>query len=157
MPWVIGFLVVAVLGMTGSAVMFASWTDVDEVDDLEARERFERTLEESATGPAYILVSADGSVSVDRSLEGEPQDLEALHALAWSPQEGRIVHSELPFWFVRAKSTEHVNLGTLMAVVMRDWEHLDLSVTEDDLARRGPGLVLDVTREDGARLMLWLK
>ena len=46
-------------------------------------------------------------------------------------------------------------LGTLSTALARDWQHLDLDVTEEDLERRGPGLVLDEEGAGGRRLMLW--
>jgi len=66
-----------------------------------------------------------------------------------------MVRVGFPYWFVRMKMTDSLNLGTLTSVLARDWEHLDLSVSERDLERRGPGLVLDQQTERGARIVLW--
>ena len=154
-PWVIGFAILAALGAGVSFAMFANWSTLSDKTPGEAEEIFAARLEGPARGPAYLVVDDAGDVQVDRSLEAEAQDLDVLVVLAWDPEEGRLLETRLPWWFVKMKSTRHFNLGTAVTFVAKDWDHLDLSVTEDDLEARGPGLVLDVTREDGARLLLW--
>jgi hypothetical protein len=58
-------------------------------------------------------------------------------------------------WFVRVKMSGGLDLGTLTSLLAGDWQHLDVSVSLRDLERRGPGLVLDHARADGARIVLW--
>jgi hypothetical protein len=89
-------------------------------------------------------------------MEGpRPVEIRALGLLAWDPEAGRTVRIRFPFWFVRAKMTESLNLGTLASALARDWRSLDLRVSEDDLERLGPGLVLDERNDSGARILLW--
>ena len=104
----------------------------------------------------YLTIAADGTVEVDRTLEQSPvKQLAALHLLAYEPNAGRLVRVRFPFWFVKVKTTHQLNLGTLVSALSSDWDNLNLNVTEDDLAERGPGLVLDHTRADGGRIILW--
>jgi hypothetical protein len=56
---------------------------------------------------------------------------------------------------VRLKTASSFNLGTMIAAARQDWGHLDLSITYNDLRRRGPALVLDHRLENGARIVLW--
>jgi hypothetical protein len=60
-----------------------------------------------------------------------------------------------PFWFVRVKMSATFNLGTLTSALARDWGHLDLRVSVQDLEKRGPGIILDHRLPDGKRLLLW--
>ena len=85
----------------------------------------------------------------------KPVALCTLHLLAWEPKGSRLLRMSFPFWFVRIKMSETFNLGTLTSALASDWEHLDLKVTEHDLQKRGPGIVLDHQRPDGARILLW--
>ncbi|MDA1263601.1 MAG: hypothetical protein O2816_00820 [Planctomycetota bacterium] len=155
LPWLFGLGVLALLGWGASVAMLANWSDLRVAPQAEAHEVFQARLKGPASGLPYLTVDAEGNVHVDRSLEIDPEDLEVLVVLAWEPENERLLETRLPWWFVKMKSTRHFNLGTAVTFVAKDWDHLNLSVTEDDLEARGPGLVLDVTREDGARLLLW--
>ncbi len=75
--------------------------------------------------------------------------------LAWTPAEEKILRWTYPRWFVRLKTSSSVNLGTMIAALKKDWDHLDLSVSYADLQRRGPALLLDHRLANGARIMLW--
>ncbi len=125
-PWLLGLAICAVVGMTGSLVMFASWTEMDEADRAEAQRVFDEALAGSARGPAYVSIDAAGMVTVDRSLEkDDAREVETLVLLTWEPDEERLTRMRIPFWFVRIKSNDHVNLGTVCALLSKDWEHLE--------------------------------
>ncbi|MEM1450532.1 MAG: hypothetical protein AAGI22_15545 [Planctomycetota bacterium] len=152
---------IAVLGAAGLGtflLMLRGWSDVRTADGEAATDAIESALQEAGPGPAYVTIDGSGTVHVRRDLEGpEPVDLETLSVFAWRPAEERLVRVDVPFWFVRLKMNDAFNLGTLTALLVGDWTNLDLDVTEDDLMRRGPGLVLDQAWADGARLVLWTR
>ena len=155
-PLAVGFALVAVAGLGVSALMFARWSDLQVVTAAEASVAFADTLSELGGDPPYLEVSPGGEVSVRRELEKPMRHrLRALHVLAWEPRGGRLVRVDFPFWFVRVKMTRAINLGTLTSALAGDWQNLDLRVSADDLARRGPGLILDETFADGRRILLW--
>jgi hypothetical protein len=142
--------------MLFSAVLFSRWTDVATVSPLEAERAFQAALAQAGGGPPYLEVSTDGAVSVHRELEGaRPVKIRALQLLAWDPEAGSTLRIRFPYWFVRAKMTDRLNLGTLTSVLARDWRNLDLRVSEADLERLGPGLILDQRNDRGARIVLW--
>jgi hypothetical protein len=95
-------------------------------------------------------------VQVHRELESpSPVPLRTLHLVAWDPGHERLLRIDFPFWFVRLKMSRVLNLGTFTSALAHDWQSLDLKVAEEDLERRGPGLILDITSPDGALLLLW--
>ncbi len=154
--WLAVLAAVAVLGLGVSALFFAHWSEVRTVGPEVASSALADAIEEAGGGPAYLVISDTGTVSVRRELEGsEPAPLSKLNLLTWQPKEGRLLRVGFPFWFVRAKMTDSLNLGTLTSVLVGDWKNLDLRVSEDDLALRGPGLILDHTSADGTRVLLW--
>ena len=161
MPWLLGFLGLAVLGVGIATILFASWTEYRDATSGEAAGDFAKALAAaSAAGPQagipYVSVDSIGTVHVDRSLESDPPtELRTLHLLAWDPQEDRLVQVAFPFWFVRVKMNDAINLGTMTTALSGDWDHLDLKVSVGELRRRGAGVVLDHTRQDGMRLLLW--
>ncbi len=146
----------AVAGIGTFSILLSRWSDLQETTPAEARAALDTARAQAGAGPAYLEVTRDGQVLVRRELERPaPARLRRLHLLAWDPQGGRLLRIAFPFWFVRAKMTRTINLGTLTTAAAGDWRHLDLQVTEEDLERHGPGLVLDHAGEGGARVVLW--
>ncbi len=159
-PWLgpaLGLVVIFAAGMIALwAVIFSTWSDLRLAPEGEAARAFGEALDHAGGGPAYLVVTESGSVRIRRDLEKDPPaPLRALNILAWEAETARLVRVRLPFWFVRAKMTERLNLGTLTAGLAGDWRNLDLRVGEGDLRRRGPGLVLDRSFADGSRVVLW--
>lgn len=160
--WVVATLVTLALlaagGLGLSAWLFSSWSSIRTLEPDDADRAFDAALARSGGGPAYIEIGPGGRVGVHRELEAaEPLPVQALHLLAYEPDRRQLVEVAFPFWFVRAKLTGTLNAGTLTTLASGDWAHLDLSVTEEDLERRGPGLVLDHAPAGGGRLLLWLE
>lgn len=152
----LGLGIFAVFMFVSSMLVLSHWSEVRRATPQEAAREFAERLAQAGGGTAYLQVAEDGSVRVQRDQEGDaPASLRALHVLAWEPDGGRLVHVDFPFWFVRMKLSDSLNLGTFTTFLAGDWGNLDLSVTEEDLELRGPGLVLDQTRADGARILLW--
>lgn len=152
----LGLLVpLALAGLGLSSWLFSRWSEIRIATGEEARALLDAAAA-TAGGDPYIEIDASGRVAVHREMEGrEEHPLSVLHLLAFDPGRGRIYSTDLPWWFVRAKLTRTVNLGTLASALARDWEHLDLRVTEDDVERRGPGLILDHRPASGGRLVIW--
>lgn len=152
----VGFIGFAAGMAALSTMMMSRWTKLYETTSADAERRMSEARGALGEGPPYLEVGAAGEMVVRRELErAEPTDLRKLHLLGWDPAREQLVEIEFPWWFVRLKMSEHLNLGTLASALAGDWRHLDLKVTEDDLERLGPGLVLDHRRADGGRLLLW--
>jgi len=154
--------VVALLLVLGAAgfglflVTLGRWSDVRTMSPAGAAAAFDDVLAGLGGGPPYVEIDAAGTVSVHREQEqDEPTPLETLYLLSWEPGPERLARVAFPFWFVRLKTTDELNLGTLTTALAGDWENLALSVTTDDLERRGPALVIDHARTDGGRILLW--
>lgn len=159
-PWVLGVVAVlailATIGVGTSATLFLRWGQVESATPDEATVLFDGEFAVMEDDRAYLTISESGTVDVQRELEKEiPNKLVALNVLAYEPAESNFWRVRVPFWFVKLKSTEYSNLGTLVALLLKDWEHLALDVTQDDLLHRGPGLVLDHTNSNGERIVVW--
>jgi hypothetical protein len=73
-----------------------------------------------------------------------------LHALAYHASNRRLVRADVPFWFLKAKgpAVQYSLRGTGLDLQR-------LGVTPGDLQRYGPSFVLDETRTNGERLLVW--
>lgn len=152
----IALAIAALLGVSVFGVLLTSWTELREVPAAEAQPAIEEVLGAVAEQRAYIFITPDGDVEVRRELElPEPADLRTLHVVGWEPRHERLADVAFPMWFVRMKMSSGLDFGTLASFIAGDWENLDLSISLEDLERRGPGLILDLRRPDGARLVLW--
>ncbi len=150
------FLVLAAIGIGTSVLVFSSWSQLESATPDEATISFETAMALIKDKREYLTISESGKVDVQRGFEKQyPSKLAALNLLAYEPGASRLVRVRFPFWFVKLKTTSDINLGTMVSLLSKDWEHLDLKVTENDLMHRGPGLVLDHTRSDGGRIVLW--
>jgi hypothetical protein len=155
-PVVLGLTLVALLNIVLWGSLAARWTDARQAGLAEAAAAFSAARGATGEQLAYLWLDGAGSVHVRRDLEGPDRiPLRHLHVLAWEPTSKRLVRVDLPFWFVRLKTMGPMNLGSLTGAVAGDWGSLGLRVTEDDLERRGPALVLDEARPDGARILVW--
>ncbi len=150
----IGIAIFALVMMSLSTVMLSQWTELRTATAFDAERAFEAAV--AGTAQPYLEIEEDGTVHVHRELEGpEPVTLLALHVLAWEPEQDRLLSVRFPWWFVRMKMSSVLNLGTLTSVMARDWGNLDLRVTDEDMERLGPGVVLDHRTADGTRILLW--
>ena len=152
-------LIVTALAVTGFGLfvfLFSGWSTLSVEPPADAAARFAAALSAGASGPAYLTVSAGGQVAVHRGMESaSPVRLRTLHVMAWDPGSGRLLTIAFPFWFVRAKMKATINLGTLLSATFGDRVDIDLGITQEDLQRRGPGLVLDHTIPGGGRVLIW--
>lgn len=154
--FLIGLAVFALVMMGLSFWTLSRWSELETVPPGDAEQAFTEAIAEAGGGPAYVEISADGGVVAHRELEGpEPVSLNLLNVLAWNPEKTKLLRVGFPFWFVRLKMSDTLNLGTFVSVLARDWENLDLRVSERDLERLGPGVVLDHRLPDGRRILLW--
>jgi hypothetical protein len=138
------FLLIGVaVGVTIFAVLAKRATEFETVDELEAGRHFEKTREQAL---------ADISVSLERARPSAPPTQPTkIGLLLYVASEKRLVSAEVPFWFFRLK-------GDVIRLALEDSE-LDLKAhgaTPKELARRGPGIVVDESRPSGDRYLLWL-
>lgn len=159
-PWLpplLGCLTLFVAAAAAMSYLFlVRWSDMSDALPPEAQLAFEAAIVEAGGGAPYIEIAADGRVVVHHEQEaGELGDFDTLSLLAWSSSEEKILRLDYPRWFVRLKTSSSINLGTMISLVREDWTQLDLSVSFDDLRRRGPALLLDHSLANGSRILLW--
>lgn len=78
-----------------------------------------------------------------------PGTVEALHVLAWDADDGALARVTLPMWLLRLKPGPIVLGGELDELNVER-----LQLTADELAERGPGIVMRFESRDGDKVLL---
>lgn len=109
----------------------------------EARAKFpgQQPLLEFVDGRARKATTATGSSSVK---------LTTLHIIAFDDDEGHLVRVDVPFWLLRLKSGP-ISFSSYASEI----DDSRFKLTVDELDRRGPGLVLDLSEPSEGRVLIW--
>ena len=124
---------------------------VEQATPDEALRRFTEVRNSLAVVEPLLRVGAAGRIT----RRVQPSAREAVHptrlrALAYRAPERRLVRADVPFWFFKIKGP------AAQYALHRTGLDLDrLGVTPADLERCGVCLVLDETRANGDRLLVW--
>jgi hypothetical protein len=135
------------------AYLASNAVTIERADESDAARRF--LAARAAFGSALPMLEVEPSGRVVRR-PSPPRDgaghLERFRILVYQAQQRRLVQAEVPFWFVSIK-------GPALQYAVRDTRvDLDrLGVTAADLQRHGPGPILDETRPNGDRVLVWVE
>lgn len=152
----IAFALFAVVMFSLSMLVLSSWTETTSAGSDEAEQAFAAIRARHGTNAPVLSIDPGGGVHVASDLvRSASSELESLHVLSFVPSSMKLVDVEFPYWFVRMKLSDTINLGTITSFIAGDWGNLDLRLTEDDLDALGPALLLDHELQSGARLLLW--
>jgi hypothetical protein len=117
--------------------------------DLLGPEEFSCWRQGRPAGAHRAAGLQDGGSSCTSLIKGDTGSVSTLHVRVWSPRYGTFVKLDLPFWMMRLTGNRPItlNAGSLRQVT--------LTVTPEEIDRRGPGLVLNWSGRKGERLLVW--
>ena len=141
----------AVAGLGIFAFLVWRSVTVERAGPQDASIRFAAVRDRFAGIEPILQVDADGAVRRrDVPTDGDVTRPTRLRVLAYRVAEQRLVRADVPFWFLKTKGAalQYSLHGTGL-----DLERL--GVTPADLERYGVCLVLDETRANGDRLLVW--
>lgn len=147
-------LMAAVAGFSIFGIVVWRATDIERVGADSAEQRF-AAVRDSVGVDQPILSVGGGGKFVRRPPPDPAVPVTAprtLHVMAYrGPQRG-LVQVSVPFWFMRLKMPA-VNF------VLRDTDVdlRELGVTPDELALYGPSVVIEETRANGDRVLVWIR
>ena len=81
-----------------------------------------------------------------------------LNVLAWDPDERKMVRVSVPLWLLR--SADHRHADWEFGDDERDRERWRRRVDRlrwEDIERAGPGILMEVTEDEGDRVLVWLR
>lgn len=153
-PIVVGVLFLLFVLGVGAVVFTAAWLrnhmEVAETTEMDAAKAFDEVRARFPGQP--LLEFRDGTPKALEVPAGPAStvSLTTLHILAFDDDEGKLARIEVPFWLLRLKSGP---------IAFSSWasgfkdERVKLRV--EDLERRGPGIVLDMTQPREGRVLIW--
>lgn len=153
-PWVVAgvvivFVILGVALLGGFAYYIYRQTSFETSTQEKADHEFQRVRSRFKDQTPYLELDLSGDLRIHRELEKPKEaDLQSVYIMAWDVRENRLLRMTIPFWFVRLKASGAFN------VQIGGWSR-DLTVTAQDLARHGPGIVLDFEEPGGTRVLLW--
>ena len=147
---VAGFGVAALIGLGVFGLLAWRTVTVQHAPPNEALRRFTQVRDAFAGLEPIVSVSGEGRFVRRSAPESEPRQIKLLRVLAYRATEQRLVQANIPFWFVSAK-------GPAVQWSLRGtgFDLNRVGLTASDLKRYGPSLVLDETRDNGDRLVVW--
>ena len=147
----LGLLAGAVVGFSIFGVLVYRASSVEHLEAGDAAERFAAVRSALRDGTPLLQVDDDGNVirRTDPPAEA-PRPLGSVGVLAYRTEGKRLITVDIPFWFFKLKgpAAQYVVEGTGLDLKR-------LGITAADLERHGPAIVLDQTRTNGDRLLVW--
>jgi hypothetical protein len=156
--WVVlGIFVVGVLGVVAMAGVgiyyFSQHIDTRTASPTSASRDFDRVKSRFEGQKALIEIDDRGRYlrsNPDRQAPVNAKSLDAIHVMAFDPDDGRIVEVSIPFWLLRMKMR-----GTTIDLNGNQMDLEDLRLTIEDLERFGPTLIVDHASKTGERVLVW--
>jgi hypothetical protein len=152
---VVGVVAVGILGIVAMAAaglwFVRSHVDVKQTTSAAASTDFESVRAGFASQKPLIELDDRGDfirANTDRP-NGTVQP-QALHVMAFDPDDEKVVRMELPFWLLRLKSG-----GSHFSMNGESVDLAKLHLTVEDLERYGPTLILDHKDRKGAHVLVW--
>jgi hypothetical protein len=82
-----------------------------------------------------------------------PVPLTWLHVAAYDPSKGKLVQVTIPFWLLRMAPAGKMKVNG--DEILNHLETPSGKLTAKDIEALGPGLLVDHTRPDGTRVIMW--
>jgi len=144
--------VLAVGGAAFTAYWFSSHVEFVETPAADAARSFDE-IRAKFPGQRPLIEFADGdrgTINVNESTSPSSVRLTTLHIVAFDDGEGRMVKVDVPFWLLRMKS------GPIaFSSYASGFDDNRVRLRVEDIERRGPGIVLDISERSEGRVLIW--
>ena len=144
---------VAIAGAIGLLIFgLMAWRSVhfERVEVNEALRRFSDVRERFSGVEPILRVGPEGRIVRTREATAATQPPRRFYVLAYHAGGQRLVHADIPFWFLTVKGP-----AATFAVRGTGLDLDRLGVSPAELKRYGPTLVLDDVSADNSRLLVW--
>ena len=148
-----GMVVVAVIAGAGFWAYQSFAPSAEFVDQAKADQQFEQ-IRARFKDQAPLIDADDDGHGAQLHAAGRPAftgELQSLHVAAYDPRAGKLVRFSVPFWLMRLGKDGKLTIGEGTLDGVRGAEKL----TVKDLEAFGPGLLIDESKPNGDRVLVW--
>ena len=146
------FAMIAVGGIMVAVSLFRNNMSISETTEADAMQQFE-AVRGRYPGQQPLIQVVDGKpqyVAERASQSPATTSLSTVHILAYDSDEGKVVNFSLPFWLLRMKS------GPIrISAYQQGWDDRGVSFRVEDIEKHGPGIIVDATRPNEGRVLVW--
>jgi len=162
---IVGFLVLCVVAMVGGGIwMVRSHVHTETTEKQTALQEFDRQRGRFAGQQPLVElkknVNDDDRIVVHRPPETATRrtDLQTIKVLVYDQHEGKLIHIDVPLWFVRLLPSNGNRSGRSRSSISWGDENFDFNsgnLSLDDIERHGPGVIVDGIDSRGAQVLVW--
>jgi hypothetical protein len=161
---IVGFFVLACAVLIGGGIlMVRRHVHTEYAEKQTAQQEFDRTRARFAGQQPLVelkkTLADDDRVVVHRLPETATRrtDLQTIRVLVYDSHQGRLIHIDVPLWFVRLMPQNRDRSGRERRFSFGgdDFNFQSGNLTLDDVERHGPGLMVDGIDSRGAQVLVW--
>ncbi len=142
---------IAVIG--SSAYFISRHIHAQFVSTESAEDQFTRARARFGGQTPLVELNDDDRAIVHHPPAETPRSaITTLHAVVYNSDSGKLVTVNVPMWVVRMMPS-HNRFSFVSNDV--DFDSSRVHLTLEDVARHGPGLILDGRSRDGDRILIW--
>jgi len=148
---VVAMVVVAVIAGAGFWAYQNFAPSAEFVDQKKADQEFDAIRVRFEGQMPLFDPDEDGDGAQPRA-DGRPAftgQLQSLNVAAYDPRAGKLVRFTVPFWLIRLGKDGKLSLGDGALAGVRE------RLTVKDLEAFGPGLLIDESKPNGDRVLVW--
>jgi hypothetical protein len=90
-----------------------------------------------------------GDFKINRTAHPEGRRAETVHILTWTADDQKLLRTNVPLWLMRFSS---INILSHLGVAPEKFR-----LTAEDLARYGPGIVVDFMKPERSHVLIWVE
>ena len=143
----VGFMILA-----GAGAYYAfRHLDTRTATETETKSDFEsvRTRFTGRAPMVEVVNLSAGDVKVNRLQHPEGRRATTVHVLTWTGDDKTLLRTDVPLWLMRFSS---VNVLSHLGIAPAKYR-----LTVEDLARFGPGIVVDYPQPGRSHVLIWLE
>jgi hypothetical protein len=151
----IGTVVVLALGFAAlagtGAYYFFRQLESRTATEAQTQPEFDAVLKRFV-GRVPLVEIADlraGDIRIHRAAHPQGRRAATVYILTWDGDEDRLLKTNVPLWLMRFSS---INILSQLGVAPEKFR-----LTAEDLARYGPGIVVDFRKAGSTRILIWVE
>lgn len=141
---------VAALAGTG-AYFFFRHLETRNATEPEARKEVEAIRARFGARPPMIEIVdlKTGDIKVQRTTHPQGLRAQTLHVMTWTGPDEHVLRSDVPLWLMRFSS---LNVLSHLGIAPSRYR-----VTVEDVARFGPGVIVDYRDPGNQQVLIWVE